>query len=73
MVQQYSVLKDGKSPDFTEMIKVLQQFMECSPIGEFSERLNILVSFCHQKTIDVMENDNSGNVPYSRYKNGLIS
>ena len=68
VVQQYSAMKDGESPNFTELIKVLQQFMECSSIGEFSERLKILVSFSYQKTIDIVENDNSGNVTTINYR-----
>jgi midasin (ATPase involved in ribosome maturation) len=68
VIQQYSVPKDGGSADFTELIKVLQQFMECSPLGEFSERLKILASFSYQETIDNAQNDDSGIILYATHK-----
>ena len=60
VIQQCSVAEDGESVHFQELIKVLQQFMESSSLGEFSERLKILASFSNQETIDNAENENSG-------------
>jgi midasin (ATPase involved in ribosome maturation) len=61
VIQQCSVPEDGASADFTELIKVLQQFVESSSLGEFSERLKILSSFSHQETIDNARNESAGN------------
>ncbi|XP_028395044.1 midasin-like isoform X2 [Dendronephthya gigantea] len=60
VIQQFSKPKDSGLMDFTELIKVLQQFIEGSPLGEFSERLKILVSFSNQKTVEHVQNKNSG-------------
>ncbi len=60
VIQQFSVPEDDGSVDFSELIKVLQQFMESATLGEFSERLKILASFSYQETIDDAQTENSG-------------
>ena len=60
VIKQFSDPEDGESANVTELINVLQQFMESSSLGEFSERLRMLVSFVNQtRTVDDMQGDNS--------------
>lgn len=61
VIQQYRVPADREDIDFIELIKVLQQFMESSSIGEFSERLRILASLSYEETIfNHVQNENRG-------------
>ena len=64
VIQQFCEPEGDGLVDFTELIKVLQQFIEGSPLGEFSERLKILGSFCNQKTVEHVQSKNSGIPPY---------
>lgn len=60
VLQQYSELDDGGIPDIRELVRVLQQFMESSTLGEFSTRLKIIHSFYCQMVIDEGVPSNSG-------------